>query len=369
MAKKSNKILNLHEFTQTMNKKFGVGTIQTLADDSSASILHWCSTGVLSLDEATGWGLPGGRIVEYFGPESSGKTTAAMAALVANQNQGGINIVVDAEGTFDQDRFMAMGGDPENCIMIDPGTMEEFYDKLKHVVDWAKSQEVPPTALVLIVVDSMPMVIPKAVLELEGDDVCVAAQARLNSAHLPTVNDRLGLNTCLLLLNQVRDKIGAMAWSQEGNIDTPGGRIIKHLCSIRVLFSKQGQIDNGKTGPQRMIIGQKTGGKVVKNKVAPPLRRVQFNIMFDERGVDIVKALLDDCVTNKWVTKGTKGGKYTLCHTNKEVEFTASEFAEVLSKRPKWQAAMLKACYTLPQTLPDLSRYVGKTVSDDEEKD
>lgn len=366
MAIKEVKGQDAKGFMKAINSKWGAGTSQILAEDKSAQILHWCSTGIPSLDDAMGWGLPGGRIVEYFGGESAGKTTALMAAYVANQEKGGINIVFDAEATFDQDRYVAMGGNPKELITIYTGTLEEFYDKLKLACDWAGSQEIPSDALVLIGVDSMPMIVPKAMMELQGDEQVMATQARINSMHLGTVNDKLAANTCLLLLNQIRDKVGSMAWTAEGNIETPGGHIIKHLCSVRVLFSKMNLIDNKKTGDTRSILGIKTGAKVVKNKVAPPLRKVQFNIMFDERGVDIVQVFLTQAVLKGWVSKGTQG-KYELKKVNSEVVFKADDFAAILMKKPKWAAAFLEDCFELPQRLPDLSRYIGKKMATDEE--
>lgn len=367
MAKES-KYQDKVAFMKTINTKWGVGTIQILADDKSAQILHWCSTGIPDLDDAMGWGLPGGRIVEYFGGESAGKTTALMAAFIANQERGGINILFDAEATFDQDRYVKMGGDPKALITIYTGTLEEYYDKLKLTCDWAIQQEVPTNALVLIGVDSMPMIIPKAMMELTGDDQVMAAQSRINSMHLGTVNDKLGSNTCLLLLNQIRDKVGSMSWTAEGNIETPGGHIIKHLGSVRVLFAKMGLIDNKKSGDARVIVGIKTGAKVVKNKVAPPLRKIQFNIMFDERGVDIVQCFLAKCVNNGWVKKGTQGN-YVMAKIKAEVTFKANDFADILMKRPKWTTSMLADCYDLAQQLPDLSRYVGKAVAEDKDED
>lgn len=346
MAKPRKSPETLDDLFKAINTEFGQGSIGTLDDDERAKILHWTSTGIYPLDEATGWGLPGGRIVEFFGAESSGKTTALMSAFVENAHRGGINVMFDAEGTFDQDRYEQMGGDPKKVIMVDPGTMEEFYDKLKRVVTWAKAQTVPEHAVVLIGVDSMPMLITQKQLELEDDEELVAAQSRVNSRHLPTVDHELGANTCLVLLNQVRDKIGAMAWTQDGNIDTPGGRIIKHLCSIRILFSKQGQIDNGKSKDDRELIGQKTGAKVVKNKVAPPLRKVEFRIMFDDRGVDNVDAVLQVFIKQGWVKKGDKG-KLTLLKMKNDVECHQKDFARVLESRPKWTAAALKACFSL----------------------
>lgn len=365
MAKES-KYQDTKTFMKAINTKWGPGTIQILSEDKSAQILHWCSTGIPSLDDATGWGLPGGRLVEYFGGESAGKTTALMAAFVANQEAGGINIVFDAEATFDQDRFVQMGGDPKSLITIYTGTLEEFYDKLKLTCDWAGQQEVPKNALVLIGVDSMPMIIPKAMMELTGDEQVMATQARINSMHLGTVNDKLASNTCVVLLNQIRDKVGAMSWTAEGNIETPGGHMIKHLCSVRILFAKQGLIDNKKTGDARGILGIKTGAKVVKNKVAPPLRKVQFNIMFDERGVDIIQVYLNQAVLNGWVKKGTQGFFY-LAKIKAEVKFKADQFADLLVKRPKWAKAMMEDCFVLPQRLPGLSRYLGKAIADDDE--
>lgn len=361
MAKAVTKVLTRTEFASVMNKEFGIGTMRSLTEDDSAKILHWSSTGIYNLDDATGWGLPGGRVLEYFGAESSGKTTALMAGMVANAARGGINIVFDAESTFDQDRYVQMGGDPDSVIMIDPGTMEEFYDKLKKVVTWAAKQEIPSNAVILIGVDSMPMIIPRKMFELEGEEQTVGMQANINSRHLPTVNDLLGPNTCLVLLNQVRDKIGGLAWNADGNIDTPGGRIIKHLCSVRVLFNKAGMIDNGKSKEEREIIGMKTQAKVVKNKIAPPLRKVSFNIMFDERGVDNVQVMLNQAILKGWVTKKA-AGQFKLENINKEVMFKAADFAAVLQVRPKWASKMLAECFILEQPLPDLTRYIGKTV-------
>ena len=345
----------LDALLKSINTDFGAGSIGTLDNDERAKIIHWTSTGVYTLDDATGWGLPGGRIVEYFGAESSGKTTALMAAMIENGRRGGINVMFDAEGTFDQDRYKQMGGDPSKVIMVDPGTMEEFYDKLKRVVTWAKKQEVPLNAVVLIGVDSMPMLITQKQMDLEDDEELVAAQSRVNSRHLPTVDHELGSNTCLVLLNQVRDKIGGMAWNADGNIDTPGGRIIKHLCSIRVLFNKQGQIDNGKSKDDREIIGMKTGAKIVKNKVAPPLRKVEFRIMFDERGVDNIHAVLTALVKAGWVQAPVKG-VYKLKKLKAEVTCKAEGFAAVLQRYPKWTQAALRDSFDLEHTSLDLDR-------------
>lgn len=353
MANAAPKIQTREQFFDSINKDFGAGTIMLLSSNSDAAIMFWTSTGVYGLDEIMSWGLPGGRIVEFFGAESSGKTTALMAAFIENARNGGINFCVDGEGTFDQDRYTQMGGDPDDVILIYVDTLEEFYAKMKRVAAWAKTQDVPGNSVVLIGVDSMPTLIPAAALALKDDDVLVAAASRVNATHLPILDKMLGSNTCLLLLNQVRDKIGSMAWSQEGNIDTPGGRIIKHAASVRVLFNKMGQLDNGKKGPDRRITGMKTGAKVVKSKIGPPLRKTEFRIMFDHRGVDNVDHCLNAFVASRVLTAPVSG-VYTFKTGEK---FKRDEFYLLLKARPKWTAAALKQTFELFHETIDIRRY------------
>ena len=348
------------ELLADLNSVFGNGSAATLENDTKAQILHWCSFGCFNLDEATGWGIPGGRITELFGPESSGKTTMLMAAGIENLRRGGHFIVFDAEGTFDLDRFQQMGGDSKSVIMIDPGTMEEAYDKLKRILDWAKKQEVPSNAVVLIAIDSMPRLIPAKMLESEGEDQFIGLQARINTQHLPIVDENMGANTALVILNQVRDKIGAMAWNADGNIDTPGGRVLKHLCSVRILFNKAGQIDNGQAKEKRQIMGMKTQAKVVKNKIAPPLRKATFNVMFDKRGVDNMTVLLNMGVECGMIKKGGAGMFTLKIGPDKVKQFRAAQFAEVLEKLPKTTAKLLGKIGQLEQLPPDFDRYKGQ---------
>lgn len=341
-------------FKKHMEKTYGKGVMVTLAGNDRADITHWCSTGVYELDDNMAWGIPGGRWVEFFGEESSGKTTALMAAMVENEYRGGHNALADPEGTFNEDRYKAMGGDPEKIDLLNFETHEQYYDVLEDYVQYAKNVPVPSNALNLIGVDSYPMLIPAAHLKAEGDTELVAVQARINARNMPRINKKMGPNTGIVILNQVRDKVGSMAWTAEGNIETPGGHIIKHICSVRVLFNKMGQVDNGKTGPARKLIGMKTGAKVVKNKLGPPLRKAEFRIMFDHRGVDGVDHILQKFITMKVV--GYSQGNVTV---GKEV-MKKEDFPRWLVKHPKWQAKALEGCFELYHPDVNVKRYLTK---------
>lgn len=361
------KVLTTEAFFKTMNK-YGAGTVRSLADSTNAEIVHWTSTGLYALDDIMGWGLPGGRIVEFFGAESSGKTTQLMKSFIENARRGGKNIVFDPEGTFNQDRYKQMGGDPALLLIIDPGTAEEFYDKLKLTLKWARGQQVPTSACVLIGVDTMSMLIPQRVLEATGDDEPMAELPRVNSRHLPTVDKELPANTCLLLLSQIRDKVGAAAWgAADQNIDTPGGHVIKHLASVRVFFNKVGQLDNGKTKDDRVIIGMKTDAKVVKCKVGPPLRKCSYRILFDDRGVDNINSFLSVLVAKKLIKAPEKKVYTLIVGQGQEIKVHEDDFAELCSKRPKWSAKMLDAAFELGHPGLDVERFIGRTVPEQKE--
>jgi len=341
-------------FQKHMEKKYGKGVMMTLADNDRAEITHWCSTGVYGLDDAMAWGIPGGRWVEFFGEESSGKTTELMATMVENEYRGGNNALADPEGTFNEDRYKAMGGNPAKIDLLNFDTHEQFYDVLEDYIRYARNVKVPSNALNLIGVDSYPMLIPKAHLEAEGEDQLVAVQARINSRNMPRINSLMAPNTAIIILNQVRDKVGSMAWTAEGNIETPGGHIIKHMCSVRVLFNKTGQIDNGLKGEFRKIIGMKTGAKVVKNKLGPPLRKVEFRIMFDRRGVDGV-----DHVLQAFRKKGLVKDGGPMHWTIKDEKVAKTDFPLWLIKHPKWQAWALEQCFDLYHPDVNAKRYVN----------
>jgi recombination protein RecA len=348
------KPLTREQFFAAQNKKYGAGAIRLLSNTNHAEIKHWSSTGIYGLDDAMAWGYPGGRMIETFGPESSGKTTALMAGFIENARNGGQNYLADPEGTFDRDRYVQMGGQPDDVALFYPTHLENFYDWAMDMTSWAKTQEMPENALMLIGLDTMATMIPKEVLEAEAEDRTVGAMARVNAANLPKLDMNLGHNTCLVILNQVRDKIGTMAWSQEGNIDTPGGRIIKHAASIRILFNKSGQIDNGKSKDDREIIGMKTQAKVVKSKIGPPLRKTDFRIMFDHRGVDNV----DHCL-NAFIRKGIVGKPVKGVFTIKDSTFTRNTFYEFVKTHPKWIKWALGETFELYHETINIDRYLA----------
>lgn len=350
----------LEQLFAKMTKDYGKGTIMTLETSTVADISHWGSTGIYSLDDAMNWGLAGGRILEWFGAESSGKTTALMSAFIENDRRGGLNVVVDGEGTFDQDRYRQMGGDPKKLIIVHVDTLEEFYDKLKIIIAWAAQQEIPANAVVLIGVDTLTTLIPKDVLEAVGDEQPVASASRVNARHLPTIDKNLPANTCLLLLSQVRDKIGGMTGfgPADDNVDTPGGRIVKHASSTRVFFKKVKQHDNGKKAAEgREITGIQIEAKVTKCKIGPPLRKIQFRVMFDHRGVDGVNNFLLDLVAKK-IIPAPSSGVYSV----KGKTFKAEGFAEFIKVSPKWTAWALDQCYELKHESVNIARYLNAKV-------
>lgn len=345
--------IGIGELTQTFHKKYGAGSIVPLKDNRNSAITHHTSTGIYELDDATSWGIPGKRIIEFFGPESSGKTTALMMTMIENARHGGINFVVDGEGTFDSDRYRQMGGDPEQLHIIAVDTLEEFYERALLVAEWAKKRTMPPNALILMGIDSLPSLIPKAELEADTDDQLVGVASRCNTRNLPKLAQAVPDHMSVIIINQVRDKIGAMAFTEEGNIDTPGGRAVKHWCSVRIMFKKAGQIDNNKKDKERRIIGMKTEAKVVKNKVGPPLRKIMFRIMFDHRGIDMVFNFLQVLKEKKLVSGGT-GGIYKI----KDKSITVETLPIFMAKNPNWTKAALARCYDVEHTDINITRYL-----------
>lgn len=344
-----------------LEKDFGKGCVTTLSKSSDAAITHWSSTGSYEVDDAANWGIPGGRISEWFGAESSGKTTQLMAAMIENDFNGGENWLVDGESTFDQDRYVQMGGDPDKLNLLRPNTLEEFYDQVKSVIEYANSvppSTIPSNATILLGVDTLTTIIPKDILEAEGDEQPVGAAARVNSRHLPTVDKRLPNHMSIVLLSQVRDKIGAAAWgSADANIDTPGGRVVKHHSSVRLFFNKMGQIDNGKSKEQRQIIGMKGQVRVVKCKIGPPLRKADTRIMFDHRGVDTLYGLLMTLVDAKLIQKG-ESGVYSC--KSKNAKFKPDEFPQFVLKYPKWTAWAIEQAYELAHPKVNVGRYLRR---------
>ncbi len=270
-----------------IHKQHGKGSIMRMGDAPLVKV-EVIPTGSLALDAALGaGGIPRGRIVEIFGPESSGKTTLATHCLAEAQKLGGIGAYIDAEHAFDPIYAEQLGVDIEALLMSQPDTGEQALNICEMLVRSA--------ALDIIVVDSVAALVPRA--EIEGDmgDTHVGLQARLMSQALRKLTGVISRsNTVLVFINQLREKIGVMFGNPE---TTPGGRALKFYSSVRLDIRRIGAVKDGAD-----VVGNRTRVKVVKNKVAPPFRTAEFDIIYGE-GVSSLGELVDLGVEHNVVTK------------------------------------------------------------------
>ena len=312
-----------------IERSFGKGAIMRLGDATRMKV-ETISTGALTLDLALGGGLPKGRIIEIYGPESSGKTTVALHALAEVQRNGGIAAFVDAEHALDPTYAAALGVDIENLLVSQPDTGESALE----IVD----QLVRSAAVDIVVIDSVAALVPRA--EIEGDmgDIHVGLQARLMSQALRKITGNIGKSGCtVIFINQLRQKIGVTYGSPE---TTTGGNALKFYASVRLDIRR---IQTLKKGTDEF--GNRVKVKVAKNKVAPPFRIAEFDIIFG-KGVSTIGCLVDIAEeTGVILRKGawysyngeniSQGRDNAIKYVEEKPEFAAKIKEQVLEKLDK----------------------------------